>query len=33
VQRNAAVSEQPPLTSAERSMLAKHRWERSFYPS
>ena len=32
VQRNAAVSEQPPLTSAERGTLAKHRWERSFYP-
>jgi aryl-alcohol dehydrogenase-like predicted oxidoreductase len=32
VERNVAVSDLPPLTGTERATLAKHRWERSFYP-
>ena len=32
VERNVAVTDQPPLTSTDRATLAKHRWERSFYP-
>ena len=33
VERNAALSDRPGLTGEQRAALAKHRWERNFYPS
>ena len=32
VERNAAVSDLGPLTDQERQTLARHRWEKNFYP-
>jgi aryl-alcohol dehydrogenase-like predicted oxidoreductase len=32
VERNTAVSDLGPLTDQERQTLARHRWEKNFYP-
>jgi aryl-alcohol dehydrogenase-like predicted oxidoreductase len=31
VERNAAVTDEPPLTTEELALLAKHRWAKNFY--
>jgi aryl-alcohol dehydrogenase-like predicted oxidoreductase len=31
VERNAAISDAPPLTARELSLLARHRWDKNFY--
>ena len=31
VERNAALSDEPPLTAEQLAILAKHRWEKNFY--
>ncbi|WP_416972989.1 aldo/keto reductase [Streptomyces sp. 4F14] len=31
VERNAAISGQPPLTAEQLTLLAKHRWDKNFY--
>ena len=33
VERNAAVGDGRGLSAGQQAIVAKHRWERNFYPS